>query len=795
MYTHRKSVPCSRQIRGFSLIEVMVAVVILATGLLALAALQGALARNSGDAKARSAILAAMTSRMSEIRQGDLGCTPAPSAAPVGCDVTWSAGTDWLDDAAAQAGASNLTVQESIEIHYWDAVDKAFKNVFVDDVSSVTRAVLEANWIGADGSKTLVLSSDLSGRIYGDGTGYPNPDEDSSASVKPVVRQDSPENEDGVIPIAYGSGEDAQSTAASNPKPILIGSTTIVGTQFDVLTYVPEDGATAVIKRRIDTNLVKCRCTTGLAAKDRYSVSGVAQWPTIWDGDKYATYLPEDKAATPAEALKAGEDPEFAGKKRAQSDLCTECCRDRIDTADMPVKFGPEGEMQRYDLDGSDLVASSAGKFVAACRVIGNAGLYKTASDMYLRQFGLLQTTALPDSSSPKHFAKSGVPTKQASTNYGIFVKAYLGGYLPTLPSDGSAPTDAAGAQTAFDNFTPSLNVPAKVEIPQAGASDERFLHARGLYVDHLEQGALTRIGKVLAGCATLDCLLPHLAFTTINLTELARWSTSDGVKDGTDGTKLNVTASGTLLGTNVAEPMGGRTYGKANTSSSYTNAAASLSNSTIAFRANIPFTTPTEADSANWIRDAQQFVVGTTGGGDPPPLQYIQVFASGLLTELNTVSFTMVQASKDSACNPGSASYTCDVAVGNTLPGTVGLKISNFNKEESASSQSNPPVNVTCGATPDGQQKQPYRLTYSNIVVSLTEGGAPIGAFNPVPSDFRTATSVNWGSQTMDDKGSLYVSFLGALKVCPQIKCTGQNDETFSGWETNKAYDAAYCK
>src|SRR5688572_23975956 len=53
---------------GFSLIEVLIAVLVLATGMLALAALQGSITRNSVDAKVRSQGLAVAVDVLDRVR-------------------------------------------------------------------------------------------------------------------------------------------------------------------------------------------------------------------------------------------------------------------------------------------------------------------------------------------------------------------------------------------------------------------------------------------------------------------------------------------------------------------------------------------------------------------------------------------------------------------------------------------------------------------------------------------------------------------------------------------------------
>lgn len=586
----RTTHPCagSRQPRGFSLIEVMVAVVILATGLLALAALQGALARNSGDAKARGAVMAALTSRMMDIRSDISEGRPLATK-------NWTVAEPWVRDAALQAGTSDLSVEETIETYRWNGT--GYVTIPVSNpTSSFTRATLKAEWTGSDGRKLLTLRSHHSGEIYGDGRGYQVPNPHGSAAKVPIVRQALPS---GVIPIVAGD----QSTAAANSRPIRVG-TTVVGTQFDDLAYEPA-ADTAIIRRRTETFNVKCRCTTGLAARDRISVSGAAQWPTVWDGDKYATFRPADKSRPPAEALSAGQDPRFVNTQDAK---CTECCRDRIDFDGMSVRFGPEGEMQRYD---DRLSPSNTGAFVAACRVIRNEGIFKTAADTYLRQFGLLATQSDPaDSISEKDFAKKRVPRDEKP--YQRFIAGYLRGYGASIGHTGTAPTTAPQAQEAFDAFEGGvLNAPSNIHIPAAIPGDVRYLYVQGLYVDHLTDAARARIQKAVKDCTLADksvCLLRHLPSRSINLTEFqVNWEPLSpppilvGKSSGeafTPTPPLSPLCGGCTIGTRVTAGAHAKVWG-------------SLSMSTLAFRPDIPFVNRQERDPINGLTDQQKFSVG----------------------------------------------------------------------------------------------------------------------------------------------------------------------------------------
>jgi len=104
---------------GFSLLEVMIAVVILATGLLALAALQGSLTRSSADAKVRGRVVAMLSARMDDLRSVGYGSLvdsgPTTITSTTGdCDPATPDGTDWLDCTRVQAGVESLSATQTV---------------------------------------------------------------------------------------------------------------------------------------------------------------------------------------------------------------------------------------------------------------------------------------------------------------------------------------------------------------------------------------------------------------------------------------------------------------------------------------------------------------------------------------------------------------------------------------------------------------------------------------------------------------------------------------------------------
>lgn len=587
--------------RGFSLLEALIAVVVLSTGLLALAALQSAIIRSSVDARIRSSAATAAVAVLEDLRAGGY------QAIPTGANTVNVATENYIVPDPAVSGGFAITYNSET---WFDNGVGGFTTTAPGSGDPVPLAEFKkiditVGWTDPYGSgqRNLVFT-DLVGPL---GASLTSPDLSQLGSTlnnqRPIVITQNPEGP-GVIPIAVGDGED---TAATNPKPVIKSQgnkSSVIETRFDVLNFSSggddlPDGFVQ-IQKRVETSIVGCRCQSG-ATGALTGVFGAQFRPTFWDGTRYVP--PEPTGASPT----AGPKPSGTGQNSfVQSELCTDCCRDHHDPTGVEVKFDPfrPDPHDHYVVNPSGtppvLASGSNAEYLEACRLIRVDGLWRVATDLNNEFFGLLKTTTVAGK-----LAADPVPDPNATPVYEEFViDALKSRFVSQTPVDLAALYDSKGLNEQPIGIT-------------LDSSDSRWLHARGFFVDYIEPAAQQVIDEARSNCPsgtpTENCVLPFVPFTTINLTELARWNESrTGVIQVSKGTAT--------LGTNPLNPL----RGKVNAIGSNPNeadAVAAVRRSNSGLTVSLVSTRlpdPIDPDDQQIWDDQQGFQVG--GGGTNPP-------------------------------------------------------------------------------------------------------------------------------------------------------------------------------
>lgn len=532
-----------RPSQGFTLIEVMIAVLVLATGFLALTALQSALIRSSADAKTRSQVASYAASEMDRLRLG--GVTGIVSGTK---DAASAATGEPIKLTAEAAGLADLTETVTVTQYVADASGVFSVNAGSPGTNAYFKhVVITMGWADATGAaRSVSVATDISplalnaSKVLVDRT----PPEDQG--LRPIVRRPTPVSE-GMIPIAVGNGQD---TAATNPKPELVGRNNdqqVSDTRFDLLTFNATDnlGIDGYVRfdKRIETAMVGCTCQTGLTGFPTGGSSppinsllrDKAFRPSYWDGTRYtdAKVAPYAPARSPDTSV-------------SQSELCDVCCRDHEDerTGTTGPKFNPwlaSGASHDHYLDPAGSAVTS-GSFREACRVIRVNGVWRVTPDPKVQDIALVQTKVYPhttgSNTAPADNNTATLPL--VSDNGKTSYIAYAYDFIKQFFYDKTAltATNLSAMQT-----TAGLNNPEYVPIK---SGDTRWLHARAILTDYLESDATTVVNKAITDCTATNtvgraqCVLPSSPMATINSTELASWR-------GTETNDTNIIHAGTL--------------------------------------------------------------------------------------------------------------------------------------------------------------------------------------------------------------------------------------------------------
>lgn len=746
--------------RGFSLIEVLIAVLVLSVGLLALGALQASLVRSSTESKARSVALAIAEQQLEGMRTFSSVDTPG------------YADIDDAEDTVAHDQLGDVTVGVAVERFGFDRVSGQF--VAVDNNSDplsdfngasgaapqfvngqeFKRVTVEASWVASDGDKSVVISDIISSV---------NPEGSARVMAKPVqssgrpqVLYRDPSMEAGVIPIAIGDGTD---TAATNPRPEVAGrnnNSRVIETRFDVLTYQGQGDNTALVQSRVETVVVGCTCQETATQDPSYR-------PAYWNGARYTRPQPSGSNAPARHVSLGNNDP-------PESPYCTECCRDHHDAGFTGAKFSPRWDSHEHTVVG--------GRYLEACRLIRVDGIFAVAADLYNDHFSLLATQS--DFADP-------VPAEAAAGSYEDFVLDYLGARAVTGTSYNSLPS-----QGQVDNWeaTNGLNDPETVQIRAAG--DTKWLHARGLYVDYLEPSAVTAINNAKTQCNTeltsiQACVLQHLPFTSINLTELSTWEPASG-------TSIVVSNNDFRQSLTSEQPVRGRVSSISASPGSTLEATGGIANSNggVALLYD-----PVNGETT--LEDAQGFqVIGEGGGGtDPGGGNQTGVFTaqiSGYPFSNAANKIPQLLMSPTGVCSHATSGntkpnpYNCSSS---NLGGAVNLTVGNYNYQTSRSASA---AGASCTNASDSTDVRslPSTQTYTaNVCVNYEIQSATVGAVagqvgTPVPSDgvMAETTTIQFGMVAPNDALTLTFGLQGET-VMGIASCTfttkGQGGSQFN--------------
>ncbi|UXI69684.1 type IV pilus modification PilV family protein [Tahibacter amnicola] len=519
-----------RRATGFSLIEAMIALLVLSIGLLALAVLQVTVMRNSGETKARTSALSLAQEKLEELKS--FSSLDGYKAIQVG-----ASGSTLSDMTTAAQTGTTFTRSWTVRRYVYDRSTRAFADVGASRVTATDVQLLAFNanlqpgtefkrvdvtvgWQdAASGASTSITVGDIIDAIDpGDTAAVIQ--QITSAGKNPLVRIYDPALQEGVVPIAVGNN---QSSASSDPKPVQEGSDGNVTTRYTVASYV-KDGNDARILRLIDTVVTSCQCTS-VQQNNTYGENEGPFAPSYWDGDKFTT--PEELPNKPR-----GWINDRVGQNER---LCSVCCRDHHDVSTQTVKFDPfrpssdftGGDHNHYrntnrgGTPAFQLLGDGGNKlYDEACRFVRVDGIYRATTDPRMENVAMLNMER----------ATNGDTSLSSSTTtaYSSFAQKYL----ESLANSAKGGADQAN----YPDFTSSSGSLGQLDPVTLRVGGIANLHSRAIFADWVSPETIKKLNCVGTDSTNTECSMVYpsyqtmsalqiMPFVAINLTNIGEWA------------------------------------------------------------------------------------------------------------------------------------------------------------------------------------------------------------------------------------------------------------------------------
>jgi len=658
----------TRKNRGFTLIEVLIGILVFAIGMMALAKLQGNLARNSGDANARTVATNIAEEQIERARVFQ----------KIDSDGSGVAYNDIVDGTTTiERGGNYFTVVTDVTDYYYDASTDEFTTAVVSGVgrSDFKQIDLTVTWNsgqefeidesrqtnGRLGSGSIRISDVVSSIPSGSG-GKAGLGSTGDGSYAPPVDYN-PGSRPDIISIQLGPNKFKESTT---PLPDVIRTDELVETTFDVVTY-SQDNLGATFLRREEFKAISCECI--LRSPDTGEEGGLR--PTIWEGYDY----------TEGEFVSK---PFGESANNQQSQFCDLCCRDHHDGGSgeedlgtdpgrslfNPFRSGSDyhasgafvGDHLHYNRDNDgilELADTDGDTYVEACRMIRKDGFWRTAQD--LRQEGL-------NSFPGDYLDESG-----EVDDYSDYVTDAISAYEAAMGTTNEYETNPPLLTKPVD-MIPAVIFPANdyanaTEFATDGTTEQQ-LRARGIYLDYMSDVLRGRINCLdVVGATGESCDVPGvnsslevIPFYDVQLTWLARWNETPNNNP--------IDVSNEPIKDNNAHSRGNAEL-KAGFGYSTINSAVHKGN--LGLTGTDPIDPRYDADEADYDLYALAVDFST-----PPPLSGLVV--SGTITSaVGGVKAADVDiVATDAQCDRTNTGFECVIEVGATNPR---LTVSNYFK------------------------------------------------------------------------------------------------------------------
>ncbi len=665
----RKFCATNQSEKGFSLLEVLIAMMIFSIGILALFQLQGGLSRSASDAYLRT-IAINIGEAAIESRRGFKRVNVDP-------DAVESAYED-IANYTETVSRGGVTFNSAVTVtDYWyDDVTELFTTTepFTAALSDFKLMTVTVTWndsqefqidethttSGQLGSGQIRLSEIISSitsaadaKSSTGGTGglyFPSVDYNPGSNPE-------------IISISLGENKFKESTT---PLPDVIRNDELVETKFDVVTYSQNDSG-ATFLRREEFLAVSCECT--LQTVSTNDDGGLR--PTIWNGNDYGeaewVAKPYGESAT-----------------HQQSNFCSLCCRDHHDggsgeeddandpgrarfdafrdSADYWTSGALNGDHKHYNRDSSgglSLAVGAGDVYVEVCRLVRKDGFFRVAQD--LRQEGL--------NSFPADYLDNASEVAVYSAYVTNAVSAFEADIGSTDLYELAPPT-----MTGPLNMVPAVTFPASTlstatPLPTVLGSTSQQLRSRGIYIDYLTDEIREIINCLDAGGTGIDCNAPNITtaleiipFFDVQLTWLVRWNETP--------TNIPIDVSNEAIVSNNAHSRG---VARVDSESGYSTVNITVHQSNL----GLTGTDPIDSEYDSKVKDYDIYVEAYEG--IPPPGEGDVLVSGSITSAVSGVKASDVEISASEAqCDRTNTGFECVVSAASNNPK---LTVTNYQK------------------------------------------------------------------------------------------------------------------